>query len=253
MTPPPLTTIGDLLKLVPKRPGGGGKGLPVHSAAANFLNFVGATAQETPIHLLETELEAFGRHLELARYKKATVRSYRCCVSLMIKIAREHGWESPPAVMPPSWAPVFALANTKELKSIVRFAVRSGKAPATFGEDGLRAWRQERIRAGRSLSACRTHCSKFRSLMSKSELSHLGPLLKVQPKHYGVSLDKMHPDLRSEVETLLAYRTEKLSVDRSGPPIRPETAEGLLESLERLTGFMQNVVGCSPIESLQPW
>ncbi len=251
VTQPTLMMIDDLLRLVPKRPGGGGQGLPVHSAAANFLNFVGTTAPETPIHLLETELEAFVRHLEVVRYKKTTVRTYRCCLNLLVKTAREYGWEPPSAVMPPSWAPVFALAATKDLKSIVRFAVRSGKTPATFGEDGLRAWCQERIRAGRSLSACRTHCTHFRSLMSKSELAHLGSLLKVQPKHYGVALREMHPGLRSEVEALLAYRTDEFNLDRSRPPIRPETAVGLLERFEHLTGFIQNVVGCSPIESLK--
>jgi hypothetical protein len=250
VTQPTLTMIDDLLRLLPKRPGGGGHGPPVHSAAANFLRFIGATAQETPIYLLETKLEPWVRHLEVAPYKKETVKSYRYCVNLLVKTAWEHGWEPPSAVMPPSWAPVFALATAKELKSIVRFAVRSGKTPATFGEDGLRTWCQERVQAGRSLSACRTHCSHFRSLMSRSELAHLGPLLKVRPKHYGVSLREMHPSLRSEVETLLAYRTDEFHIDRSGPPIRPATADGLLESLERLTGFMQNVARCSPIESL---
>jgi hypothetical protein len=56
----------------------------------------------------------------------------------------------------------------------------------------------------------------------------------------------MHPGLRSEVETLLAYRTDEFHLDRSGAPIRPETARGLLESFERLTGFMQNVVDAHP-------
>jgi hypothetical protein len=244
-----LATIDDLLRLLPKRTDG--RGPAVHSAATNFLTFVGATAQESPIHLLETKLEAFVRHLEVAGYKNATVRSYRCCLNLLVKTARKYGWEPSPAVMPPSWAPVFALATAKELKSIVRFAVGSGKTPATFGEDELEAWCQERVRAGRSLSTCRTHCSHFRSLMSRSEVAHLAPLLKVQPKPFGVSLREMHPGLRSEVETLLAYRTDEFHLDRSGAPIRPETARGLLESFERLTGFMQNVVGCSPIESLK--
>jgi integrase len=246
---PTLSTIDDLLRLLPKR--ANGRGPAVHSAAANFVNFVGATAQETPIHLLETKLEAFVRHLELARYKKATVRSYCCCLNLLVKTARECGWEPPTAVMPPSWAPVFDLAKSKELKSIVRFAVGSQKSPATFGEDGLRTWCQERVQAGRSLSACRTCCSYFRSLISRPELAHLAPLLKVRPKNYGVSLREMPPGLRAEVETLLTYRTDEFNVDRDGPPIRPDTAVALLESFERLTGFMQNVVGRSPIESFK--
>ena len=98
----------DLLRLVPKRPGGSGSGPALQLAAANFLNFVGATAQDSPVYLLETELEPWVRHLEAARYKKETVKSYRYCANLLVKTARKHGWEPPVAVMPPSWVP-FAL------------------------------------------------------------------------------------------------------------------------------------------------
>ena len=53
----PLVCLGDLLRLLPKRPGGGGNGAAIHSAAAKFLIFSGSSAEATPIHLLETERE----------------------------------------------------------------------------------------------------------------------------------------------------------------------------------------------------
>jgi integrase len=247
---PTLTTIDDLLRLVPKRPGGGGHGPALHSATANFLNFIGATAQETPIYLLETKLEPWVRHLEVARYKKETVKSYRYCVNLLVKTAREHGWEPPSAVMPPSWAPVFDLASGKEVKSIVRFAVLIGKTPSTFTEDDLRSWSQQRIQTGRSLAGCKRHISSFRSLLSMPELSYLRPLVQAKPKGYGVPLREMHSGLRSEIEGLVAYLTDDFELDRNGPPIRNASAEDLLSIVVRLTGFVQNVRGNPPIESL---
>lgn len=250
MEQPTLTMIDDLLKLVSKRPGGGGGGPALHSAAANFLSFIGATAQETPIYLLETKLELWVRHLEVARYTKETLKSYRYCVNLLVKTAREHGWEPPPAIMPPCWAPVFELASAKEVKSIVRFAVLIGKTPSTFTEDDLRSWSQQRVQTGRSFSGCKRHLSAFRSLLSMPKLIYLRPLVQVKPKGYGVPLREMYPGLRSEIEGLVTYLTDDFELDRDGPSIRKASAEDLLGIMVRLTGFVQNVRSNPPVESL---
>ena len=241
-------TVGDLLNLIPKP--SGVKGPRLHSAASTFLKFLETTAEETPLHRLEVERERFGTHLEDRRYTKETIKSYRYCIGLLMKIARESGWEAPPEVMPTDWALVLTLASTKGIESIVRYAVRIAKKPSTFTEDDLRSWCQERVGAGCTLSASLTHCSKFRKILGMPTVAHLMPLVKPHPKGYGVSLPKMHPLLRSEVERLLAYRTDEFELDRSGPPIRQATADTLRQVIVNLTGFVQNIHGSAPVESL---
>jgi hypothetical protein len=139
----PLASVGDLLQFFPKRPGHGGHGAPVRSATAKFLAFIGSTAEETPIHLLETEQERYVEYLRDRLYKAETVRSYRHSINLLLKKARERGWETPPQVLPPHWSTVMALASEKEVQAIVRFAARIKKSPSTFDEDDLKAWVQE--------------------------------------------------------------------------------------------------------------
>jgi integrase len=241
-------TLRDLLDLIQKPPGS--KGPALHSAASTFLKFLGTTAEETPLHRLEVEREGFGIYLTGRPYSKETIKSYRYCISLLMKIAREHGWEAPPEVMPPDWALVLTMTSTKAIESIVRYAVRIAKKPSTFTEDDLRSWCQERVRAGCTLSTALTHSSKFRKILGMPAVAQLRPLVKAHPKGYGVPLSKMHPSLRSEVEKLLAYRTDEFELDRSGPPIRKATADGLCQFIVKLTGFVENIHRSAQVENL---
>src|ERR1700739_2037255 len=104
-------TVRDLLDLIPKP--SSVKGPRLHSAASTFLKFLGTTAEETPLHSLEVERERFGIHLKGGRYTKETIKSYSYCIGLLMKIARESGWETPPEVMPTDWALVLTLTSTK--------------------------------------------------------------------------------------------------------------------------------------------
>lgn len=92
--------LGDLLRLCPKRPGPEA-GAPTHSAAAKFAGFLNQTAEEIPIHLLETEQERFVEYLRARRHTGETVRSYRYALNLLLRAARENGWEPPVQVLPP--------------------------------------------------------------------------------------------------------------------------------------------------------
>jgi hypothetical protein len=245
-----LVNLCDLLELLPKRKGGGGSGAPIHSAAAKFLAFVETTPEETPIHLLETEQERFVDYLRNRRHTPETVRSYRFCLNRLLKEARERGWQTPPQILPSDWAEVMALAGPKEVQSIVRFAARIKKSPSIFGEDDLRVWCQERIQAGRTLSACRTNVSLFRALISRPELVHLRPAVQAAPVEYGTPLRKMHPSLRMEIEQLLSFLADDLEFDRPGAPLRPASIQGRQGNLERLVGFVENIQGRSRIETL---
>jgi hypothetical protein len=246
----PPGMIVDLLERIPGRSVRHGHGAPVHTAAQNFLSFLAVPAQEAAIELLETQVEPWVRQLQQAGYKPETVRSYRYCLNLLIKNALQLGWTRPQSVMPTAWIAVFNLATEKQLKSIIRFAVSIGKTPSTFTEDDLAAWVQQGVQRGRTLGACKGNASHFRGLLAKPELSYLQPMLRTQPTGYGTPLPNMQPQLRAEVQALLAFRTQEFHLERNGSPIRPATATGLLASFVKLTGFVQNVRGEAPVESL---
>lgn len=144
-----------------------------------------------------------------------------------------------------------ALKLSKEVQSIVRFAIRIKKSPSTFGEDDLKVWEQERIKAGRTFTACRATASLFRRLLSSDELAHLQPRVMAGLKPYGTPLRNMLPSLRAEVEGLLSFLTEDYEIDRDASPLRPATAEGRLSFIERLVGFVENVQGGPRVGSLQ--
>jgi excisionase family DNA binding protein len=246
----PLVCLGDLLRLLPKRPGGGGNGAAIHSAAAKFLIFSGSSAEATPIHLLETERERFVDFLKSRHHTPETVRSYTYCINLLLRAARDHGWETPPQILPPDWVAVMALTRQKEVQSIIRFAAQCNKGPSTFSEDDLREWCQARIQAGRSLSSCKGNMTLFRSLMSLPVLSHLHPLIQKAPVHYGTPVRKMHEALRREIEDLLSYLSDELEFDRPGEALRKATVDGRRGILERLVGFVENIQGCPRVEAL---
>jgi integrase len=242
------STVLDLLALIAKPIST--KGPAVRSAASAFLSFLGTSAGETPVHRLESELEGFRAYLHQARYTRNTVKSYIHSIGILLKLAREYSWDNPPEVMPSDWALVLSMENASEVRSIVRYAVRLGVKPSTFSEEHLSTWCQEFVQKGRTLGTAISYASKFRKVISMTEVAHLKPLVKLKPKNYGVSLLQMHPTLRAEVEKLLAYRTDEFELERPGPAIRHVTAERLLGSLVRLTGYVQNIRGGAVVETL---
>jgi integrase len=246
----PLVNLSDLLPLLPRRPGGGGHGAAIHSAAAKFVTFIGSPAEETPIHLLETERERFVDFLKARHHTLETVRSYAYCINLLLRAARDRGWETPPQILPSDWVAVMALTRQKELQSIIRFAARINKLPSTFNEEDLKVWSQEKVSAGRTFTATRTNVSQFRRLMSEPELSHLRPLVQSALKGYGTPVHKMHPSLRGEVENLLAFLSDDFEFERSGPPLRKATLEGRCRFIERFVGFVENIEGRPRVEAL---
>lgn len=239
-------TVRELLDLVPKRR----TGPNVHSAVAAFLNFLGTTAEETALVTLDLEQEGFGVYLASRPYSKVTVRSYRYAIVHLFTIAKTLGWSAPPKIITSDWALVVSLTGSKAMVSIARHAVRSGRKPSTYTEDDLAAWCQEQVKGGKKLDTARQSASCFRALLSKPDLAHLNPLIQRALPSYGVALAQMHPYLRDEVESVISYRTDPFHPDRDGKPIRKPTAAQFCHSIERITGFVQNVCGRPQVESL---
>lgn len=86
--------------------------------------------------------------------------------------------------------------------------------------------------------------------MSRTEFSHLKPLVRVAPTRYGTPLRKMHEQLLKEVEGFLSHLADELEFERPGPALRRATVENQRTFIERLVGFVENIQGCSRVNTL---
>jgi hypothetical protein len=243
------TNLSELLLLVDRRTGT--QAGMLHAVAARFLEYVGLTGEAVSIEMLHNQKESFIAHLKAGKYKASSVKSYRNYLNILLRRAQKAGWVRPQSVLPPEWQVVADVMPRSSAKLIVRFAARIAKNPANFSEDDLAAWRQERVKAGRSLQDAEGDCSRFRIAIARSSLSSKLPLIKPRDKRYGVALADMHSDLRQEVNELLEWKLSDFQLDRpSGARIRPISAKRLTDLLSQITGYVQNVANKAEVTNL---
>jgi integrase len=225
----------------------------LHSVVARFLEYLGSTPDQVALDTLYNQKNAFFAHLATGRHKKASIRSYRLYFNRLLHRAEEFGWSPPKLVIPPEWQEILDGLARNSTKRIVEFAIRSGRSVISFSEDDLKAWCKERAEAGRSFADAAHECSRFRTAISRGGLSAKIPLVKPRGKRYGVSLDAMHPDLRQEIQSLLAWKQNEIEFDRPEEVqiIRPVSAKRLTEFFSMLTGYVQNIKGRPEVTSLR--
>jgi hypothetical protein len=223
----------------------------LHSIPARFLDFVGSTAELVPIDAVHNQKESFIAHLKASKYKNSSVKSYRNYLNMLLRRAEELGWVRPALIIPAAWQEIADVMPRSSAKLIVRYAARIGKSPSVFSEDDLSAWRQERVKAGRSLVDAERDCSRFRNAIAHAGLSSKIPLVKPRDKRYGMPLSKMHPELREEIQRTIAWKLNEFEIDRpSGARIRPISAKRLNDLFGQLTGYVQNIERKPEVTSL---
>jgi integrase len=248
-TPTVPTNLTELLLLIDRKTGTQ-EGM-LHAVAARFLEYVGLNGEAASIEMLHDQKESFIAYLKAGKYKPSSVRSYRNYLNILLRRAGEAGWVRPQNVLPPKWQIIADVMPRRAQRSILSFAVRIGRDPETLCEDDLAAWRQERVKAGRSLKDAEGDCSRFRTAIARTGLSAQLPLIKPRNKHYGVALADMHPDLRQEVGELVDWKVSDFQLDRpSGARIRPISAKLLTNLFCRITGYVQNITNNPEITSL---
>jgi integrase len=248
-TPTVPTSLAELLVRIDRRTGTQ-EGM-LHAVAARFVEYVGLTGEAVSIEMLHDQKESFISHLKAGKYKTSSVKSYRNYLNILLRRAHEAGWVRPKKVLPSEWQVIADVMPRRAQRSILSFAVRIGRGPGTLCEDDLAAWRQERVKAGRSLKDAEGDCSRFRTAIARTGLSSQLPLIRPRNKHYGVALADMHPDLRQEVEELMDWKVSEFQLDRPfGARIRPISAKRLTNLFCRITGFVQKIAHKPEVTSL---
>lgn len=234
------TTLGELLHLI-NRKNSTDEGM-MHSAAARFLEFLNCTSEEVTIDTLYTRKESFIFWLKEGKYKPASVKSYRNYLNRLFHRAEKAGWVPPNVTLSPEWQRIADLMPRASATQIVRFAHRIGKTFATLSDDDLKSWRMERVSAGHSLSSAEIECSRFRAAIARAGLALQFPLVKQRDRRYGMSLEKMHPALRAEVEEVLEWKQNDFELDRpANAQIRPISAKRLQDLFGQIAGYVTNI------------
>ena len=90
-------------------------------------------------------------------------------------------------------------------------------------------------------------CSELRQIVTKAALNKTLPMIRYGRVKYGVSLDAMDLSPRSEIETLLTWKTNAFLPGRPAKArVRAISAKHLQSYLCRMVGYVQQYYGPSP-------
>ena len=217
----------------------------LQSTSRHIANLLNISVEDITLDALVDIGPDFRDYLRERRYKRNSVRSYSNFLSLIVRTAREFGWEPQGPYIPDAWkAIVGAMPPDSSAHSICRYAIRQGKAPSDFCDADLDEWEKRAVAHGRSYRYTKHAKGKFRHAIRDSglagQLSGVSFVLQAPP--YGVSLSSFPAKLRAEVEALLKWKQEKFAPGRPRKQrLRPISARNLTAAITRLYGFVTRV------------
>jgi len=254
IAPRELRTLADLLTAIPVA----APNLPLamlRSTAGHISSFLNVPIEQLAIEALVDLAPAFRNYLRERRFKRNSVRSYANFLSILLRTARELGWESPQLEIPDIWKPILAAMQKHRgtgtrgqyygCAKIVRWAIRQGKTPSDFSDDDLRVWGEAFLKEGRSYEYMVSVKSNFRRALRENGLADKLPGISCNSaadRQYGVPLREFPPPLRDEVEALLQWKQAPFAPGRPRRGRhRPGTAKHLQDLITRLYGFVVNI------------
>ena len=190
---------------------------------------------------------AFTGYLKAQHYKPNAVRAYRNYTNILLRKARELGWEPSKPIVPGEWQTIFtALGGLPSFNRILRFAIRNGKNPSQFCDRDLDAWENEMVKAKLSVRSAQQVTRRFRRALIQLRLAEQVPNITSSRRggqfRYGVPLKLLPESLRNEVQILLDWKQAPYEEDRPHrAKHRKITAKHLEAIITRLYGFITNV------------
>jgi integrase len=251
--PPKLDSIGDLLHAISSsatRPDS-----MLITTARHLAAFAGEPLEKLPIETLIDVGPEFSLYLAQHRYADNSIRTYRRYAQLLLRTARELGWQPDSQPINDCWKPVLDVLATvpAATKGVVRYAVRQRISPTEFSDAHLSAWGEWMKRRGRTHLTARKLKSRFRKVVVDSGLEHLLPRLNCRSHgvDYKINTDDMPEPPRTQVRSLLKWKTDRYSKGRpQHGRLRPVSAVQLENWIGRLLGFARNVAQRTDISSL---
>ncbi len=251
--PPKLESVGDLRHAIctsATRPDN-----MIMTTARHLAAFAGQPLERLPIEALLDIGPEFSLYLAEHRYADNSIRTYCRYAQVLLRTARELGWKPDSQPINDCWKPVLdALAKVPgATKGVVRYAMRQGVSPDEFSEAHLSAWEEWMKRRGRTHLTVRYLKSRFRKVIVDRNLEFLLPRLNCHPHgaDYKISTDDMPEPLRTQVRSLLKWKTDKWSKGRpQHGRLRPVSAVQLENWIGRLYGYAHAIAKLPDINSL---
>lgn len=162
----------------------------------------------------------FRQYLEERRFKRNSVRSYSNFLHILLRAAKDLGWQFSGLEVPEPWKEIMGrLAKFhKGYTGPIQIAIRRGDGPSEFSEKHLSDWREEALRRGCCYGYVRSFAACFRLAVLRLGLADRFPLLSCgrqrQHTHYGVPIDNFPVPLQDEVRLLLRWKQDPYAEGR---------------------------------------
>ncbi len=249
-----LRTVDELLKAIDED----APTLPVgmlRTTARHVSNFLNVPLEQLEIDVLVGLDPDFRNYLKERRYKEGSVRSYSNFVSILLKAAKELGWEPRQSQFFEAWKAIAdAMPPRSYCRGIIAYSIRHGKAPSRFCDDDLDAWGQTLLDNGRSYIYVTAVKGNFRRALVKSGFSTRLPHLcctSHKRSTYAIPVECFPATLRAEVEKLLKWKQDEYAEGRPRRQrLRPISANKLATCIARLYGVVTRIEKWKNVKSL---
>jgi len=240
-------TLDDLLNIWANQPT---PQLPMLRTTCSLLAaYIGAPTDRISIDSVRDAREGFRTFLAGRKYKENSVRTYVNHVRILLKSARKYGWK--PTEVPEAWRGVFAIASTQKCVCITRHLARLRKSLNDVLVEDVDQWVDQRTKNGYSYRQAQLNGTRLWRILRDCGYTGQLPKRFLREKNYGIALEQFPPDFKREIQTLLAWKQAKSSLDRpKGARHRPVTSKLLEHFICGMYGYVVNELGESGVTSL---
>lgn len=243
-TPPVVKTTGDLLALLRVQPPPSFGML--RTTCRHLGTYLELPGDQISFETIAARKAGFRDFLASRPYTEISIRGYVYQVQVLLRLAQKFGWD-PDREISPQWKNLLATAAAGEVLGITKYFSRITKTPDEITIEKLDVWEASKVRAGVFYTSTRGTRNKFVRFLQRSGWTSLCfPGMKTL-ENYGVSLDELPPELRSEIQMLLKWKQAEFALNRPKKgKIRAVSAEKLRGIICQLAGYVIHVCDSHP-------
>ncbi len=243
-TPLPVKTTGDLLAILAEKPP---ISFPMLKTTCGHLGtYLGMPGDQITFDMLSVRRKGLRAFLSSRKYAENSIRSYVYYTGILMKMARRHGWQ-PDASASEDWLRLLALAHEKKITDIVRHFSQVTKSPAEVTAEDIEHWYKEVTAGGMLFTTAAAKRNTFLRLLRDTGWTTYNPPYLIKQSKYGIPLDQLAPELSSEIEAVVKWKTAEYSRDRpKWGKIRAITARKLKLTFTQIAGYAINILGIQP-------
>ena len=170
---------------------------------------------------------------------------------MLLKVAIEAGWYCQESALPHEWDVIARGFKKAAARNLVVFLANLGRTPSRADEADLEVWCRLRIEQGLSAQYAIRVCADLRLAVSKSLGGRQNTAFQKIRTPYSLCLSKMPPTLRSEILSIVLWKTAEFQPDRLAKGrLREVSANRLVQTFEYLAGYACHVALLGPIDSV---